>query len=178
MVCLEKGTKDRKILDLIKSTLKEHPLKCVSRNDEEKEELRKVKKRRAIKKRILNENEPKSDPYWLRTFFGFAPKEAAKFVPASEKEKTRQMDYIRYKGHFLIGIRGPREDAMEVGKKIIEFCVLTFGLSSGGNIVSEKGVGTLLLVTASMPQCIRQFRHLELVKGDKDSKPLPCTSML
>ncbi|XLR53189.1 hypothetical protein HN51_021415 [Arachis hypogaea] len=209
MVCLEKGTKDRKILDLIKSTLKEHPLKCVSRNDEEKEELRKVKKRRAIKKRILNENEPKSDPYWLRTFFGFAPKEAAKvygycgilsplianvclnkldlmmkgmiiefFRPSSEKEKTRQMDYIRYKGHFLIGIRGPREDAMEVGKKIIEFCVLTFGLSSGGNIVSEKGVGTLLLVTASMPQCIRQFRHLELVKGDKDSKPLPCTSML
>ncbi|XLT83234.1 hypothetical protein HN873_004987, partial [Arachis hypogaea] len=78
MVCLEKGTKDRKILDLIKSALKEHPLKCVSRNDEEKEELRKVKKRRATKKRILNENEPKSDPYWLRTFFGFAPKEAAK----------------------------------------------------------------------------------------------------
>ncbi|QHO53559.1 Domain X [Arachis hypogaea] len=210
MVCLEKGTKDRKILDLIKSALKEHPLKCVSRNDEEKEELRKVKKRRATKKRILNENEPKSDPYWLRTFFGFAPKEAAK---AFEKEKTRQMDYIRYRGHFLIGIRGPREDAVEVGKKIIEFCVSTFGLrldilkleieyisrgiqfldhiicrrviyptlrytGFGGNIVSEKGVGSLLLVTASMPQCIRQFRHLELVKGDKDSKPLPCTSML
>ncbi|RYR79534.1 hypothetical protein Ahy_A01g004343 isoform D [Arachis hypogaea] len=271
MVCLEKGTKDRKILGLIKSALKEHPLKCVSKNDEEKEELRKVKKRRATKKRILNENEPKPDPYWLRTFFGFAPEEAAKvpdygycgilsplianvclneldhmmegmiaeffrpckfdsiwrysiddgchnpawpeFVPASGKEKTRKMDYIRYGGHFLIGIRGPREDAVEVRKKIIEFCESTFGLrldnskieiehisrgiqfldhiicrrviyptlrytGSGGNIVSEKGVGTLLSVTASLSQCIRQFRHLELVKGDKDPKPLPCTPML
>ncbi|XLU56271.1 hypothetical protein S245_050919 [Arachis hypogaea] len=242
----------------------------VKKNDEEKEELRNVKKRRATKKRILNENEPKSDPYWLKTFFDFTPEEAAKvpdygycgilsllianvclnkldhmmewmiveffrpckfdsiwrysindgcqspawseFVPASGKEKTRKMDYIRYGGHFLIGIRGPRENAVEVRKKIIEFCVSTFGLrldnskleiehisrgiqfldhiicrrviyptlrytGSGGNIVSEKGVGTLLSVTASLLQCIRQFRHLKLVKGDKDSKPLPCTPM-
>ena len=49
---------------------------------------------------------------------------------------------------------------------------------SGGNIVSEKGVGTLLSVTASLQQCIRQFRRLELVKGDKDPEPLPCNPML
>ncbi|KAL4275257.1 hypothetical protein AHAS_Ahas20G0089100 [Arachis hypogaea] len=78
MVCLKIGTKDRKISGLIKSALKEHPLKCVYKNDEEKKELRKVKKRRATKKRILNENEPKSDPYWLKNFFGFASEEAAK----------------------------------------------------------------------------------------------------
>ncbi|RYQ82893.1 nuclear intron maturase 1, mitochondrial-like [Arachis hypogaea] len=222
MVCLKIGTKDRKISGLIKSALKEHPLKCVYKNDEEKKELRKVKKRRATKKRILNENEPKSDPYWLKNFFGFASEEAAKFdsiwrysiddgchnpawpdfVPASGKEKARKMDYIRYGGHFLIGIRGPREDAMEVRKKIIEFCESTFGLrldnskleiehisraiqfldhvicrrviyptlyytGFGGNIVSEKGVETLLSVTASLSQCICQFRHLELVKGMK-----------
>ena len=44
--------------------------------------------------------------------------------------------------------------------------------------MSEKGVGTLLSVTASLQQCIRQFRRLELVKGDKDPEPLPCNPML
>ncbi|XLT43186.1 hypothetical protein HN873_035790 [Arachis hypogaea] len=233
-------------LSEILNTVDQNVIMCVSRNDEEKEELRKVKKRRATKKRILNENEPKLDPYWLRTSFDFAPQEAAKvpdygyygilsllivniclnkldhmmegmivefFRPSNGKEKTKKMDYIRYRGHFLIGIRRPREDAVEVRKKIFEFCVSTFGLrldnskleiehisrgiqfldhiicrrvvyptlcyiGSGGNIVSEKCVGTLLSVTASLLQCIRQFRHLELVKCDKDSKPLPCTPML
>ncbi|KAK7245674.1 hypothetical protein RIF29_40522 [Crotalaria pallida] len=269
MGCVEKGTRDKKVLGLIKSALKE-PVVGVSRN-EEKEELRKVKKRKATKKRILKENEPKPDPYWLRTFFSFAPREAAKvpnyghcgilspllanvclneldhmmegmiveyfrpcqfdsiwkysiddgchnpawpeFVPSSGKEKTRKMDYIRYGGHFLIGIRGPREDAVEIRKKIVEFCESTFGIrldnsklelehitrgiqfldhiicrrvihptlrytGSGGNIVSEKGVGTLLSVTACLQQCIRQFRRLQLVKGDKDPEPLPCNPML
>ena len=49
---------------------------------------------------------------------------------------------------------------------------------TGGKIVSRKGIGTLLSVTASLPQCIRRFRHLELLKGDKDPEPLPCTPML
>ncbi|KHN47320.1 Putative mitochondrial protein ymf11 [Glycine soja] len=49
---------------------------------------------------------------------------------------------------------------------------------SGANIVSEKGVGTLLSVTASLQQCIREFRRLQLVKGDKDPEPLPCNPML
>lgn len=267
MGCVEKGTRDKKVLGLIKSAL----VARVIRREESKEELNKDKKRKATKKRILKENEPKPDPYWLRTFFSFAPEEAAKvpsygqcgilspllanvvlneldymveemiveffrpskfdaiwkhsiddgchnpawpeFVPSSGKEKTRKMDYIRYGGHFLIGIRGPREDAVEIRKKIVNFCESTFGLrldnskleiehitrgiqfldhiicrrvihptlrytGSGGNIVSEKGVGTLLSVTASLQQCIRQFRRLELVKGDKDPEPLPCNPML
>ncbi|XP_041025826.1 nuclear intron maturase 1, mitochondrial [Juglans microcarpa x Juglans regia] len=270
--CVEKAVKDKKVLGLIKSALK-GPVRDRSQLEtEDKEELRKKKKKRqSKKKKILNENEPKPDPYWLRTFFNFAPKEAAKvpsygycgilspllanvclneldhmmeekiveffrpskldsiwkdsindgchnpawpeFVPSSGKEKTRKMDYIRYGGHFLIGIRGPREDAVQVRKEIIEFCESRFGLrldnskveiehitrginfldhiicrrvihptlrytGTGGNIVSEKGVGTLLSVTASLQQCIRQFRRLELVKGDKDPEPLPCNPML
>ncbi|CAI8590848.1 unnamed protein product [Vicia faba] len=267
MGCVEKGTRDKKVLSLIKSAL----MGRVTRIVVEGEVLRKDKKRKATKKRILKENEPKPDPYWLRTFFSFAPEEAAKvpcyghcgilspllanvclneldhiveemiveffrpckfdsiwkhsiddgchnpawpeFVPSSGNEKTRKMDYIRYGAHFLIGIRGPREDAVEIRKRIVEFCESTFGLrldnskleiehiargiqfldhiicrrvihptlrytGSGGNIVSEKGVGTLLSVTASLQQCIRQFRQLELVKGDKDPEPLPCNPML
>ncbi|KAK7385424.1 hypothetical protein VNO78_31142 [Psophocarpus tetragonolobus] len=271
MRCLEKGTRDKKILGLIKSALDGDKLPHASRKEENVEELRRQKKRRATKKRILKENEPKPDPYWLRTFFSFAPEEAAKvpdyghcgilspllanvclneldrwmedriveffrpckfdsiwkysiddgchnpawpeFVPSSGREKTRKMDYVRYGGHFLIGIRGPREDAVELRKNIVAFCDSVFGVrldnskleiehvsrgiqfldhiicrrvihptlrytGSGGNIVSEKGVGTLLSVTASLQQCIRQFRRLELVKGDKDPEPLPCTPML
>ncbi|KAJ6936640.1 hypothetical protein NC652_011376 [Populus alba x Populus x berolinensis] len=123
------------------------------------------------------------------------------------------MEYIRYGGHFLIGVRGPREDAVQIRKEIIEFCERKFGIrldnskidiehitrgiqfldhiicrrviyptlrytGSGGKIVSEKGVGTLLSVTACLQQCIRQFRRLKFVKGDKDPEPLPCTPML
>jgi hypothetical protein len=228
-------------------------------------------KRNKTKKKILSDDEPKPDPYWLRTFYSFAPKEAAKvpsygycgvlspllanvclneldrfmetkiveyfspckddsiwkesiedgchnpawpeFVPSSGKEKTRKMDYIRYGGHFLIGIRGPREDAVKMRKEIIDFCDRVFGVrldnskleiehisrgiqfldhiicrrviyptlrytGSGGSIVSKKGVGTLLSVSASLEQCIRQFRRLAFVKGDKDPEPLPCNPML
>ncbi|KAL8460922.1 hypothetical protein ACS0TY_031627 [Phlomoides rotata] len=229
------------------------------------------RKKGQTRKRILNDNEPKPDPYWLRTFFDFAPEEAAKvpdygycgilspllmnvcldefdhmmenkiveffrpsefdsiwkysmndgchnpswpeFVPSSGKIKTRKMDYIRFAGHILIGIRGPREEAVGIRKDIIEYCDKKFGIrldnskiviehitrgiqfldhiicrrvihptlrytSSGGNIVSEKGVGTLLSVTASLQQCIRQFRRIALLKGDKDPEPLPCNPML
>ncbi|KAF3967205.1 hypothetical protein ACB098_04G052300 [Castanea mollissima] len=268
--CVEKAVKDKKVLGLIKSALRA-PVREIIVKD--KEEFLKKKKgpKKKKKKKILNANEPKPDPYWLRSFFKFAPKEAAKvpsygycgilspllanvclneldhwmeekrieffrpskldsiwkdsindgchnpawpeFVPSSGREKTRKMDYIRYGGHFLIGVRGPREDAVEVRKEIIEFCETKFGLrldnskveiehitrgiqfldhiisrrvihptlrytASGGNIVSEKGVGTLLSVTASLQQCISQFRQLELVKGDRDPEPLPCNPML
>ncbi|CAN1249096.1 Nuclear intron maturase 1, mitochondrial [Linum perenne] len=229
------------------------------------------KKKKATKRRLLKEGEPKPDPYWLRTFYDFAPEEASKvpkygacgilspllanaclndldqamedmivaffnpnkldsiwkdsihdgshnpswpeFVPSSGPEKTRKMDYIRYGGHFLIGIRGSREEAVRIRKEVIDFCDSKYGIrldnskvevqhisrgiqfldhiicrrviyptlrytSSGGQIVSEKGVGTLLSVTASLQQCIRQFRRLSFVKGDKDPEPLPCTPML
>ncbi|KAH7568581.1 hypothetical protein JRO89_XS06G0017900 [Xanthoceras sorbifolium] len=272
--CVEKAVKDKKILNLIKLALK-GSVGYRIRSDDSDAELcndRKKKKRKgATKKKILKENEPKPDPYWLRTFFNFAPEEAAKvpsyghcgilspllanvclneldqmmeekiveyfrpnkldsiwkdsindrchnsawpeFVPSSGSEKTRKMDYIRYGGHFLIGIRGPREDAVQIRKEIIEFCEKQFGIrldvvkveiehitrgiqfldhiicrrviyptlrytASGGKIVSEKGVGTMLSVTASLQQCIRRFRRLELVKGDKDPEPLPCNPML
>lgn len=272
--CVEDSVKDRKILSLIKSGLKEVEKNRPSLEDEGKNGSRKNRKKRKkgqTKKRILDENEPKPDPYWLRTFYDFAPEEAAEvpsygfcgilspllmnicldkldymmedkiveffrpsesdsiwkysindgshnpswpeFVPSSGREKTRKMDYIRYGGHFLVGVRGPREDAVRLRKEIMEFCDRTFGItldnskveiehisrgvqfldhiicrrvihptlrytSSGGNIVNEKGVGTLLSVTASLQQCIRQFRRLSFVKGDKDPEPLPCTPML
>lgn len=268
---LDKGVKDKKVLGLIKSALRSSsPIFNKSQIDRG-EDFRKKKKKGTKKKKILNENEPKPDPYWLRTFFNFAPEEATKvpsyghcgilspllaniclneldqmmeekiveffrpskvdsiwkyaisdgshnpswpeFVPSSGKEKTRKMDYIRYGGYILIGIRGPREDAVQVRKNLIEFCEDKYGFrldnseveidhisrgiqfldhiisrrviyptlrytSTGGKIVSEKGVGTLLSITASLPQCIRQFRRLELVKGDKDPEPLPCNPML
>lgn len=268
MDCVEKAVKDKKILGLLSSALRAPGRNRIERN----EELRKKKKKKtSMRKKILDENEPKPDPYWLRTFFNFAPKEAAKvpsyghcgilspllanvflneldhmmeeklveffrpskldsiwkdsmsdgchnpawpeFVPSSGKEKTRKMDYIRFGSHILIGIRGPREDAVKIRQEIIEFCESKYGLrldnakveiehitrgiqfldhiicrrvihptlrytASGGKIVSEKGVGTLLSVTASLQQCIRQFRKLEFVKGDNDPEPLPCTPML
>ncbi|OMO68951.1 reverse transcriptase [Corchorus olitorius] len=274
MGCVEKVVQDKKVLNLIKSGLNERCQRMksdVADGDGGDLKSKRKKKRKATKKKILNENEPKPDPYWLRTFFDFAPEEAAKvptygfcgilspllanvclneldqvmedkivkffrpskhdsiwkdtindgchnpswpeFVPSSGREKTRKMDYIRYGGHFLIGIRGPREDAVQIRKEIIEFCESEFGIrldnskveiehisrgiqfldhiicrrvihptlrytASGGNIVSQKGVGTLLSVTASLQQCIRQFRRLQFVKGDKDPEPLPCTPML
>ncbi|KAK4744213.1 hypothetical protein SAY87_010525 [Trapa incisa] len=266
--CLEKAVKDRRILNLIKSALKEPTRNQFPSDGNEK---LKKKKRVATKKKILNVHEPKPDPYWLRSFFDFAPEEAAKvpsygscgilsplianiclneldhmmeekiveffmpskfdsiwkhsitdgshnpswpeFVPSSGREKTRKMDYIRYGAHFLIGIRGPRSAAVELRREIIEFCEREFQLrldnskieidhisrgicfldhvicrrviyptlrytGCGGNIVSEKGVGTLLSVTACLQQCIRRFRKLQLLKGDKDPEPLPCNPML
>ncbi|XP_028795703.1 nuclear intron maturase 2, mitochondrial-like [Neltuma alba] len=41
-------------------------------------EKKKKKKRKFQKKRVLAEDEPKPDPYWLETFFGFAPEKAEK----------------------------------------------------------------------------------------------------
>lgn len=49
--------------------------------------------------------------------------------------------------------------------------------ATGGKIISEKGVGTLLSVTASLKQCIRQFRKLMFLKGDRDPDPQPCFRM-
>lgn len=269
--CLEKSVTDRKILGIIKSALKA-PIVAEPETEKRHEfNRRKKKKPKGSKKKVLNENEPKPDPYWLRIFFDFAPEEANKvpnyghcgilspllanaclneldemieqkipeffkpsmhdsiwkysiddgchnpswpeFVPSSGKEKTRKMDYVRYGGHLLIGIRGPREAAVETRRLLIDFCRRELGLNldnskleiqhisrgvqfldhiicrriiyptlhftaTSGKIVSEKGVGTLLSVSANLHQCIRQLRRLELLKGDKDPEPLPCTPML
>lgn len=274
MGCVEQALKDRKVLCLIRLGLKT-PIKnesqCGSGGEDEIAKKRKNKKVGRRRNKTLNENEPKPDPYWLRTFYSFAPEEAAKvpsygccgilspllanvclneldhvmeekiveffrpseldsiwkdsgdegshnpawpeFVPSSGRDRTRKMDYIRYGGHFLIGIRGPRDEAVRIRKEIIQFCESKYGLrldnskvqiehisrgiqfldhiiclrvihptlhytKTGGEIVSKKGVGTLLSVTASLQQCTRQFRKLKLVKGDKDPEPLPCTPML
>lgn len=134
------------------------------------------------------------------------------FVPTSGPDKTRKMDYIRYGGHILIGIRGPRADAATLRKQLIEFCDqkyllkldndslpiehITKGImfldhvlcrrvvyptlrytATGGKIISEKGVGTLLSVTASLKQCIKQFRKLNFLKGDREPDPQPCFRM-
>ncbi|OWM83128.1 nuclear intron maturase 2, mitochondrial [Punica granatum] len=264
---LMRDVRDKRVIDLIKSALVT-PVITTKIDDGEK---KKKKKRKYQKKRVLAEDEPKPDPYWLETFFGFAPEEAEKrpnwghcgilsplltnicldeldrwmetkikefykpsksdviwncpegeqehgntswpeFVPTSGPDKTRKMDYVRYGGHILIGVRGPRADAATLRKQLIEFCDqkymlkldnetlpiehITKGImfldhvlcrrvvyptlrytATGGKIISEKGVGTLLSVTASLKQCIKQFRKLKFLKGDRDPDPQPCFRM-
>ncbi|CAM8983477.1 unnamed protein product [Rhodiola kirilowii] len=265
---LMRDIRDKKIIDLIKAALST-PVITTSRLDEG--EKKKKVKRKYQKKRVLADDEPKPDPYWLETFFGFTPEEAEKnpswghcgilspllanvcldeldhwmegkikefykpsksdviwntpegeeeqgntswpeFVPTSGPDKTRKMDYIRFGGHILVGIRGPRTDAAMLRKELIEFCDqkymlkidneslpiehITKGImfldhvlcrrvvyptlrytATGGKIISEKGVGTLLSVTASLKQCIKQFRKLSFLKGDRDPDPQPCFRM-
>lgn len=262
---LMRDVRDKKVIDLIRSALVTPVIVT------QVEEKKKKTKRKYQKKRVLAEDEPKPDPYWLVTFFGFAPEEAEKvpswghcgilspllanicfdeldhwmegkikefyrpsksdviwntpegeaeqgntswpeFVPTSGPDKTRKMDYIRYGGHVLIGVRGPRADAAILRKQLIEFCDQKYQLkldneslpiehitkgimfldhvlcrrvvyptlrytASGGKIISEKGVGTLLSVTASLKQCIKQFRKLSFLKGDRDPDPQPCFRM-
>ncbi|WCJ23609.1 Intron maturase type II family protein [Euphorbia peplus] len=267
MSAVMRDVRDKKIIDLMKAAL---TIPVITTT---KEELPKKKvKRKYQRKRVLADDEPKPDPYWLETFFGFAPEEAGKvpawghcgilspllanicldeldrwmegkinefyrpskndviwnthpegegehgntswpeFVPTSGPDKTRKMDYIRYGGHILIGVRGPRADAATLRKQLIEFVDekymlkldneslpiehITKGImfldhvlcrrvvyptlrytATGGKIISEKGVGTLLSVTASLKQCIKQFRKLNFVKGDRDPDPQPCFRM-
>lgn len=264
---LMRDVRDKKVIDLIKAALST-PVVTSRLDDGEK---KKKKKRKYQKKKVLAEDEPKPDPYWLETFFGFAPEEAEirpswghcgilspllanicldeldrwmedkikefykpstsdviwnnpdgeaeqgntswpEFVPTSGPDKTRKIDYIRYGGHILIGVRGPRADAATLRKQLIEFCDqkymlkldneclpiehITKGImfldhvlcrrvvyptlrytATGGKIISEKGVGTLLSVTASLKQCIKQFRKLSFLKGDRDPDPQPCFRM-
>lgn len=264
---LMRDVRDKKVIDLVKLALVTPVI--TSRVDEG--EKKKKTKRKYQKKRVLAEDEPKPDPYWLESFFGFAPEEAEKhpkwghcgilspllanicldeldrwmerkikefyrpsksdviwnspegeaeqgntswpeFVPTSGPDKTRKMDYVRYGGHILIGIRGPRADAATLRKQLIEFVDqrymlkldneslpiehITKGImfldhvlcrrvvyptlrytATGGKIISEKGVGTLLSVTASLKQCIKQFRKLNFLKGDRDPDPQPCFRM-
>ncbi|KAL3646972.1 Nuclear intron maturase 2, mitochondrial [Castilleja foliolosa] len=262
---LMRDVRDKKVVDLIKAAL---TMPVITSQVEAK---KKKIKRKYQKKRVLAEDEPKPDPYWLETFFGFAPEEAEicpswghcgilspllanvcldeldrwmedkirefykpstndviwngpegeaeqgntswpEFVPTSGPDKTRKIDYIRYGGHILIGVRGPRADAAILRKQLIEFCDqkymlkldneslpiehITKGImfldhvlcrrvvyptlrytATGGKIISEKGVGTLLSVTASLKQCIKQFRKLSFLKGDRDPDPQPCFRM-
>lgn len=266
---LIRDVRDKKVVDLIKSALITPVI--TGRPEDEEAAKKKKKKRKYQKKRVLAEDEPKPDPYWLQAFFGFAPEEAEKlpdwghcgvlspllaniyldeldkwmegkirefykpsksdviwngeegeaeqgntswpeFVPTSGPDKTRKMDYIRYGGHFLIGVRGPRADAAVLRRQLIEFCDQRYQLkldneslpiehitkgimfldhvlcrrvvyptlrytATGGKIISEKGVGTLLSVTASLKQCIKTFRKLEFLKGDRDPDPQPCFRM-
>ncbi|XP_061350507.1 nuclear intron maturase 2, mitochondrial [Gastrolobium bilobum] len=263
-----RDVRDKMIVDLLKAAL---VTPVVTTKVGDGEDKKKKTKRKYQKKRVLAEDEPKPDPYWLDTFFGFAPEEAEKvpnwghcgvlspllanicldeldrwmegkikefyvpsksdviwnspegeaeqgntswpeFVPTSGPDKTRKMDYIRYGGHILIGVRGPRADAATLKKQLIEFCDQRFMLkldneslpiehitkgimfldhvlcrrvvyptlrytATGGKIISEKGVGTLLSVTASLKQCIKQFRKLSFLKGDRDPDPQPCFRM-
>uniref|UniRef100_A0A2P2Q5S0 Putative mitochondrial protein ymf11 n=1 Tax=Rhizophora mucronata TaxID=61149 RepID=A0A2P2Q5S0_RHIMU len=262
---LMRDVRDKKVIDLVKAALTTPVITT------QVEVPKKKKKRKYQKKRVLAEDEPKPDPYWLETFFGFAPEEAGKipswghcgilspllanicldeldrwmegkikefyrpsktdviwnspegeaeqgntswpeFVPTSGPDKTRKIDYIRYGGHILIGLRGPRADAAILRKQLIEFVDqkymlkldndslpiehITKGImfldhvlcrrvvyptlrytATGGKIISEKGVGTLLSVTASLKQCIKQFRKLNFLKGDRDPDPQPCFRM-
>ncbi|KAJ0954509.1 putative RNA-directed DNA polymerase [Helianthus annuus] len=171
---LTRDVRDKMVIDLVKSAL---TTPVITSPPVEKKRIR----RKYQKKRVLAEDEPKPDPYWLESFFGFAPEEAEKvptwghcgilspllgnicldeldrwmegkikefyrpsksdviwnspegevdqgntswpeFVPTSGPDKTRRIDYIRFGGHFLIGVRGPRADAAILRKQLIEFC--------------------------------------------------------
>ena len=261
---LLRDIRDKKVIDLIKSALTSPVI--TGRPGDVDGLKKKKKKRKYQKKKVLEDDEPKPDPYWLQSFFGFAPEEAQKqpnwghcgvlspllinillneldqwmehkvkefyrhsntdvvvegdqgntswpeFVPTSGPDKTRKMDYIRFGGHILVGVRGPRADAATLRKQLIDFCDhkyflkldnenipiehITKGImfldhvlcrrvvyptlrytATGGKIISEKGVGTLLSVSASLRQCIKQFRKLEFLKGDRDPDPQPCFRM-
>ena len=65
-----RDVRDKLVVDLIKDALVT-PVVVTSVEKKEKK-----KKRKYQKKRVLAEDEPKPDPYWLDTFFGFAPEEA------------------------------------------------------------------------------------------------------
>ncbi|KAH8513763.1 hypothetical protein H0E87_006868 [Populus deltoides] len=69
---LMRDVRDKKVIDLIKAALTTPVI--TSRMEEPKKKT----KRKYQKKRVLAEDEPKPDPYWLDTFFGFAPEEAEK----------------------------------------------------------------------------------------------------
>ncbi|KAK2988097.1 hypothetical protein RJ640_023846 [Escallonia rubra] len=262
---LMRDVRDKMVVDLVKAALVTPVI--MSQVEEKKKKV----KRKYQKKKVLADDEPKPDPYWLDSFFGFAPEEAEKvpswghcgilspllanicldeldrwmegkikeyycpsksdviwnspegeveqgntswpeFVPTSGPDKTRKIDYVRFGGHILIGVRGPRADAATLRKQLIEFCDKTYMLkldneslpiehitkgimfldhvlcrrvvyptlrytATGGKIISEKGVGTLLSVTASLKQCIKQFRKLSYLKGDRDPDPQPCFRM-
>lgn len=263
---LMRDVRDKMVIDLVKSAL----VTPVITSQVDEGEKKKVK-RKYQKKKILADDEPKPDPFWLESFFGFAPEEADKvpswghcgilspllanvcldeldrwmegkikefyrpsksdviwnapdgeieqgntswpeFVPTSGPDKSRKIDYVRFGGHILVGVRGPRADAATLRKQLIEFCDqkymlkldneclpiehITKGIlfldhvlcrrvvyptlrytATGGKIISEKGVGTLLSVTASLKQCIKQFRKLNYLKGDRDPDPQPCFRM-
>ncbi|KAF7115707.1 hypothetical protein RHSIM_RhsimUnG0048900 [Rhododendron simsii] len=70
---LMRDVRDKKVIDLIKLALVT-PVITTPHGEGEKKKM----KRKYQKKRVLAEDEPKPDPYWLDTFFGFAPKEAEK----------------------------------------------------------------------------------------------------
>ncbi|KAK1298407.1 hypothetical protein QJS10_CPB14g00459 [Acorus calamus] len=263
MGLVEKGVADRNVLGLLRSALRAPSPKA--REAEEvyeagdKGSAIRARKKKKKKSKKLRRDEPKPDPYWLRTFDGLAPEEAIhvpnyghcgilsplianvclteldewleqqmsgysphhrhhnptwpEFVPTSSALGAKRMDYVRYGSYVLIGIRGSRGDAVELREKMMDFCECKYrsrperpdfeiehvvrGIEfldhiirqrivhptlrytgSGGKIVSEKGVGTLLSVTASLPRCIARLRRLELVKGDRNPEPLPCVPML
>ncbi|KAK4748519.1 hypothetical protein SAY87_015105 [Trapa incisa] len=62
------------MIDLIKSAIVTPVIATRIEDDKPKKKI----KRKYHKKRALAEDEPKSDPYWLETFFGFVPEEADK----------------------------------------------------------------------------------------------------
>jgi hypothetical protein len=81
--CLQKDVSDRKVLSLLKSALNA-PVRPGSVQPPEKnldglakKRLKRKVLRKSRKKKVLKENEPKPDPYWLRLFFGFAPEQAS-----------------------------------------------------------------------------------------------------
>ncbi|KAK4803057.1 hypothetical protein SAY86_001260 [Trapa natans] len=94
-----RDVEDKRMIDLIKSAIVTPVIATRIEDDKPKKKI----KRKYHKKRALAEDEPKPDPY-------------------CGPDKTRKMDYIRYGGHILIGVRGPRADAATLRKQMIEFC--------------------------------------------------------
>ncbi|CAA6662847.1 unnamed protein product [Spirodela intermedia] len=244
--CLEKGTKDPKVLRLIRDGLRS-PSKPrqsqpaeegISDGDLQRKRMKRKTMRMKRKKKILKENEPKPDPYWLRVFFSFSPEEAARvpsygrcgilspllaniclnelddwmeekivqyfrpckldsiwrdsisdgshnpawpeFVPSSGREKTKRMDYIRYGSHFLVGIRGPREDAVELRRSLMEFCEAAFGRRPESSKVEIEHItrGIQFLDHVISRRVIHPTLRYTGTGGRSDPEPLPCSPML
>ncbi|KAM3263831.1 hypothetical protein P3L10_000825 [Capsicum annuum] len=204
---LMRDVRDKKVVDLIKAALTTPVITTMPEDVEKKKTKRKYQK-----KRVLADDEPKPDPYWLESFFGFAPEEAEKvrswghcgilspllanvcldeldrwmegkiqefyrpskndviwnspeggieqgntswpeFVPTSGPDKTRKIDYIRFGGHILIGVRRPRADAATLKKQLIEFCDQKYMLKLDNESLPiehiTKGMGSLAKLYAA-----------------------------
>ncbi|XWS62084.1 hypothetical protein CRYUN_Cryun07bG0180800 [Craigia yunnanensis] len=77
--------------------------------------------------------------------------------------------------HLLLSLNPPLLHLLVLCRRVV-YPTLRY-TATGGKIISEKGVGTLLSVTASLKQCIKQFRKLNFLKGDREPDPQPCFRM-
>jgi hypothetical protein len=62
------------------------------------------------------------------------------FVPSAGKKKTRKMDFLWFGSHALIGIREPKEDAVEIRRQLMECCEKIFGSGPKNSMVEIEHI--------------------------------------